>query len=185
MGMRKKQTRQIVAMIVVFTSMLVFSPTLLRAQAGANPEVSRLLSEAAQEAAVLSKDADDMEALTRTDASWESHAVMLDAVKNHVNDLARMVSRLESARALAAPWQQEAVDRTVPLLKRLAANTTAAINHLRQNQIRPTTTDYTQYLQQNRETAHQLADMISSFVQYGQAQAKLEKLEQKLEVASR
>ena len=185
MGMWNKQTRQIAAMIIVLSSTVLVSPTLLRAQAGENPEVSSLLAQAAQEAAVLSKDADDTEALTRTDASWQSHAVMLDTVKSHVNDLGSIVSRLESARASAAPWQQEAIDRMVPLLKRLAANTTAAINHLRQNQIRPTTPDYTQYLRQNDETAHQLADMVSSFVQYGRAQAQLEKLEQKLEVASR
>jgi hypothetical protein len=73
----------------------------------------------------------------------------------------------------------------MPLLKDLAANTTAAINHLRQNQIRPATGSYTEYLIKNTETSHELSNMISSFVQYGEASAKLEKLEQKLEIASK
>jgi hypothetical protein len=42
-----------------------------------------------------------------------------------------------------------------------------------------------EYLKENAETAHELANMISEFVEYGQARQKLQNLEQKLEVASR
>ena len=73
----------------------------------------------------------------------------------------------------------------LPVLKELATNTTAAINHLNENKLRPTTGSYPQYLRENAEAAHNLADMISSFVKYGDSRAKVEKLEQKLEIASR
>ena len=73
----------------------------------------------------------------------------------------------------------------LPELKELAKNTTAAIQHLNENKVRPTTGNYTEYLKQNAETAHQLSSMISSFVKYGQTRAKLERLEQRLEVASK
>jgi hypothetical protein len=56
---------------------------------------------------------------------------------------------------------------------------------LNENKVRPTTGNYTEYLKQNAETAHQLSSMISSFVKYGQTRAKLERLEQRLEVASK
>jgi len=84
-----------------------------------------------------------------------------------------------------SPWQQVAIDRMIPLLKELASNTTAAINHLSENKLRPTSGQYTEYLRANADTAHQLSDMISSVVPYGQTQAKLDKLEQKLEVAAK
>jgi hypothetical protein len=73
----------------------------------------------------------------------------------------------------------------MPLLKELAANTTAAINHLNENRIRPTTGNYPEYLKENAETARQLSDMISSYVRYGETREKLEKLEHRLEVASK
>ena len=73
----------------------------------------------------------------------------------------------------------------MPLMKELASNTTAAINHLKEQPTRPTTGEYAEYLKQNSETARQLSDMISSCVKYGQTRAKLEKLEQKLEIGSR
>lgn len=164
--------------------LLLFSVALI-AQSGENPEVTRLLAEARDKAAVLSKDADEMEALTRTNASWETHADMLETIKQHVNDLGRLTDRLAAERSSAAPWQQQAIDRMLPILRELASNTTAAINHLNQNKTRPTSASYTEYLKENAEAAHQLSEMVSSFVQYGEASAKLEKLEQKLEVASR
>jgi hypothetical protein len=126
-----------------------------------------------------------MEALIRTDASWQTHAAMLESVKEHVNQLGRIAKQLEEKRDSASPWQQQAIDRMLPVLRELATNTTAAINHLNENKLRPTTGEYPQYLKENAETAHDLSDMISSFVKYGDARAKMEKLEQKLEIASR
>lgn len=149
-----------------------------------NAEVSRLLSDAREKAAVLSRDADEMEALTRSEVSWQSHAAMLDTMKEDVNELAKSVEKLNAARDSASSWQRQAIDRMMPLMKELASNTTAAINHLRDLQTRPVSAEYANYLKENSETARQLSDMISSFVQYGQIRAKLEKLEQKLEIGN-
>jgi hypothetical protein len=150
-----------------------------------NAEVTRLLADVRDKAAVLSKDADEMESLTRSDVSWQSHAVMLETIKEHINNLGRTTEKLNAERDSASDWQKQAIDRAMPLLKDLAANTTAAINHLSQNQLRPTSGSYTEYLKENAETAHELSDMISSFVRYGDTRAKLDRLEQRLEIARR
>lgn len=107
-----------------------------------------------------------MEALTRSDVSWQSHASMLDTMKEDVNDMGKIVAKLEASRDSASQWQQQAIDRMIPALKELASNTTAAINHLNQERTRPTSGKYADYLRQNSETARELSDMISSFVQY-------------------
>jgi hypothetical protein len=171
---------------VLLTSMLFLLSALAPAQNNEeNAEVSRLLSDAREKAAVLSRDADEMEALTRSDVSWQSHAAMLDTMKEDVNDLAKSVEKLNAARDSASSWQRQAIDRMMPLMKELASNTTAAINHLKEQPTRPTSGSYTEYLKQNSETARQLSDMILSFVQFGQTRAKFEKLEQKLEIDNR
>jgi hypothetical protein len=171
------------AALLTLTFLLV--ATLLPAQNAENPEVATLLQQARDQAAALSRDADELESLTRTNVSWQSHAAKLEDMKAHVNAMGQLVPKLVASRDSASPWQQQAVDRMVPLLKELAANTTAAIQHVNQNQERPTSGNYTEYLKENTETAHQLSDMISSFVRYGQTRAKLENLEQKLEIASK
>jgi hypothetical protein len=73
----------------------------------------------------------------------------------------------------------------VPLLKEIASNTTAAIEHLNQNHVRPVSEDYQNYLLENADTAHELADMISSFEQYDRTRTKLEKLQDKIEVTGK
>jgi hypothetical protein len=171
------------AALLILTLLLV--ATLLPAQNAENPEVAALLQQARDQAAASSRDADELEALTRNNVSWQSHATKLEDMKDHVNAMGRLVSKLVASRDSASPWQQQAVDRMVPLLEELAANTTAAIQHVSQNQERPTSGNYTEYLKENTETAHELSDMISSFVRYGQTRAKLENLEQKLEIASK
>jgi hypothetical protein len=180
-------TRRLAAGASITLILIVFS-SLAFARAASNDEngeVIRLLADAREKAAVLSEDADEMEALTRSEVSWQSHAAMLETIKEHVNDLGRTMEKLNEKRDGASEWQRQAIDRAMPLMKELAANTTAAINHLRENKLRPTSGSYTDYLKQNAETAHELADMISSFVRYGDTRAKLDKLEHKLEIASR
>lgn len=105
--------------------------------------------------------------------------------QRYVNDLGQLFEKMEAVRDSASPWQQQAIDRMIPLMKDLASNTTAAINHLNENKLRPTGGNYPEYLKENAETAHELSNMISSFVQYGQTRAKLEKLEQRLEIAQK
>jgi hypothetical protein len=176
--------------ISVFASMLLLLMVLLARASNIvdqdeNPQVTRSLAGARQKAAVVSQDADELEALTRTDATWHAHAAKLEEMKQHINDMARSVEHLQAARDSASAWQRQAIDRMMPLMRELAFSTTAAINHLNQQQSRPTTPSYTEYLKENAATAHELANMISEFVEYGQASQKLQNLEQKLEVASK
>jgi hypothetical protein len=171
--------------LLVPTLFLISALSWPQRQNDENPEVSLLLEDARAKAAVLSRDADEMEALTRSAVSWQTHASMLDTMKEDVNELARDVERLTAARDKASPWQQQAIDRMLPMMRELAANTTAAINHLKEQPSRPTSPSYVEYLRQNAETSRELSDMISSFVQYGQTRAKLQRLEQRLELASK
>jgi signal transduction histidine kinase len=176
--------------ISVFASMLLLLMVLLARASNTfdqdeNPQVTRSLADARQKAAVVSQDADELEALTRTEATWHAHAAKLEEMKQHINDMARSVEQLQAARDSASAWQRQAIDRMMPLMRELASSTTAAINHLNQQQSRPTTPSYTEYLKENAATAHELANMISEFVEYGQARQKLQNLEQKLEVASK
>ena len=107
-------------------------------------QLTQVLGEARDEAAELARDADEMESLIRTDVSWQTHAVTLDRIKDHVNNMARIVAKLTETRTSGSELQEQAVDRILPLLKDVAVNTTAAINYLNQNKSRPLTDPYNQ-----------------------------------------
>lgn len=170
--------------VLLFGSTTLLPPTLWPvARNPPNADVAAQLDAANTEAAELARDADEMTSLLHSDVSWESHAAMLGRIKDHVNNMGRIAAKLQEEREEASPWQQQAIDRMVPMLKEIAANTTAAIEHLNQNHERPTTPDYVEYLQQNADTSHELADMISAVNQYGRERTKLERLQDKIEVS--
>jgi hypothetical protein len=146
-------------------------------------QLTQVLGQARDEAAELARDADEMESLIRNDVSWQTHAEMLDRVKAHVNNMARIIANLSDTRSSGSDLQEQAVDRILPLLKELTANTTAAINYLNQNKSRPKTEPYTQYLHDNAETAHQLSSTISSLWEYEKSMTKMAKLKNKLELS--
>ena len=141
-----------------------------------NADVQDLLYQAREQAVGLDRDAEEMETFVRSDLDWQTHAAYLEGVKEHINHLAAIIEKLQAERDKASPWQQQAIDRVIPLLHELATNTTNAINHLNQNQVRPVSGDYPTWLRENAETAHELATMISDTIQYGQTRSRLHKL---------
>ena len=157
----------------------------LDAQAGPpedNKEVSQLLEDIKGQAADLQRDSDELESFTRSDMSWQSHAEELDRIKERINAIGKTISKLHNLRSSASPWQREAIDRIIPVAKKLASNTTAAIEHLNKNPLRINEPQYQQYLKSNAEAASNLATLVKDFVEYGKTRTTLEAYERKLEV---
>jgi hypothetical protein len=171
--------------ILAFTSALLPPALWSITRKPPNAEVAAELDAAKTEAAELARDADDMTELIRSDVNWQSHAEALNRFKEHVNNMGKIAAKLQQERDEASPWQQQAIDRMIPMLKEIAANTTAAINHLNANHSRPVSGNYKNYLEQNASTSHELANMISSFEQYDRTRTKLEQLEDRLGLPSR
>jgi hypothetical protein len=147
-----------------------------------NKEVSQLLEDIKGQAADLQRDSDELESFTRSDMSWQSHAEELDRIKERINAIGKTISKLQSLRSGASPWQREAIDRIMPVAKKLASNTTAAIEHLNKNPLRINEPQYQQYLKSNAEAASNLAALVKDFVEYGKTRTTLEAYERKLEV---
>ena len=60
-------------------------------------QVSKLLSEAKTMAFQLKEDAATMESFTRSNVTWQSHAVAITQVKEHINAMERQVAALIGA----------------------------------------------------------------------------------------
>ena len=109
---------RLVAWLLV--ALLSFSlPPRIFALRPESDQLTQLLGEARMEAGQLAKDADETESLVRNDISWQTHAGMLDGVKEHVNNMARIVDKLTAARSSGSELQEQAVDRILPLLKEI------------------------------------------------------------------
>jgi hypothetical protein len=145
-------------------------------------EVSAIFEDVKTEAIQLRHDADEMKSYTHSTLSWQTHVTRVEEMKRHVNNAGKLLSELDSARASASPWQEQAVDRITPLLKELASNVTATIEHLNQNPKRLQTAPYVDYVAANYDVASNLAELISDYVEYGRSKARSGELAERLEV---
>ena len=168
----------VAALVAIFT---LLSSVTAYATKAENPQLTQLLADANDEAFELARDATDTQMLIRTDENWVDHALMLDKMKGHVDNLALIIEKLSKAQKSGSDLQEQAVEQMLPLVKRLSANTTAAINYLKQSKTRPISDTYTRYLEKNAETAHQLSSIISSLIDYETSMTEIEKLRSKLE----
>jgi hypothetical protein len=149
-----------------------------------NQQVSKLLSETKTLAFQLKEDAGTMESFTRKNVSFESQAVAINQIKEHVNALRKEEAKLKEAKGGAAPWQKAAIDRITPFLDELEGYTSAIIDHLNGTP-KHTFAEYKDYLEANADYAADLAAMIGDFVDYGKTKERLQQLESKLEVPTR
>jgi hypothetical protein len=81
--------------VALFGSTTLLPPALWSvARNPPNAEVAAQLDAANTEAAELARDTDEMTSLLHNDVSWESHAVMLSRIKDHVNNMGRIAAKL-------------------------------------------------------------------------------------------
>jgi Na+-transporting methylmalonyl-CoA/oxaloacetate decarboxylase gamma subunit len=181
--MRPKIIRQCFGIVALLAAMLLMGRLNVQATPEEdNKEVSRLLEDIKNQAADLKRDSDELESFTRSDVSWESHAVELDQIKDRINTIGKTISRLRALENSASPWQREAIERIIPVAEKLASNTTAAIEHLRKDPQKIHESQYQKYVKSNAEAASQLAALIKDFVEYGKTRTTLEAYERRLEV---
>jgi trans-aconitate methyltransferase len=151
----------------------------------ASPEVNQLLADVKTEAVGLEQDCGEIAAWTgTTGVSWQSHAINLNLIREHINQAGRLLKQLQEARVTASSWQQQAIDGIYPLLKQLADNTEAMIQHLNENQSKTHLTPYTDYAKSGYELARDLAALVSDYVDYGNLEVDFHRLQEKLESRS-
>jgi hypothetical protein len=156
---------------------ITVSPVLWAGRASNDSaEITALLADAKSEAAQLIKDTADMESFTRSNISWQSYAIAINRVKDHVNELGGLSGKLNNARSGGSPWQQDAIDRINPLLKELATNVEATINQLSKHQSLVHSSHYKTYVQATHKQATNVASLISDYVEYGKNKDKMEAL---------
>ena len=175
-----------VAFVVVAFALAVRggSPQDAAAAQTSQKEVSQLLEQTKAAAAQLERDALVLESFTRGHLSWQSHAGQLTRIKENINSMGEDAKRLQDLRPAAAPWQQQAIDRIIPLTKEIASLTESAIGHLSADPNRLHTPEYAEYLRENAELATGLSALISDSVKYDRAKAKLVELEKSLGLAA-
>jgi hypothetical protein len=179
--MRIARAQNILPAAGVLIALLIFQlPLAAYVTRPESQPLTQLLLDAINEAIELASDAQETQTLIFNDTNWVTHALMLSRIKGHVDNMALIIDKLSKTQKDGSELQEQAVQRMLPLVKELSANTTAAINYLNQNKARPISDSYKLYLDKNAETARQLSSMISALIEYQKSMAEIEKLRSKL-----
>jgi hypothetical protein len=145
-------------------------------------EVSGLLADARTEAMRLKQDAEELNGFVQSRTRWEIHAAKLNEIKEHVNELDELVTKMNSAEVAASPWQQQSIRGVTPLLVELSAAVTSTIKHLSDGKDRLLNPPYPAYAMARADYAADLAQLVSDYIACGDARRKSEDLAQKLEL---
>ena len=144
-------------------------------------EASGLIEQIQSHAGQVSRNADRLQSFTRANGiSWESHAVELTQVRDHVNAIGKLHCQLQVNRHVALPWQQRAIDYMTPKLVNLANLTEAAIQVLAENRSTLLATNYTRQTAEMYELADEINDSLGAFLESAEMRQKLERSEQNL-----
>jgi hypothetical protein len=178
-----------VAALLLSASILAGSPVTPPSQVAVEAsewdfrgEAANLLREMQALSGKLDTDADQLASFSRSNLSWESHAQQLSAVRENINTIGERLARLQEIRHVTSPWQQQAIDRVVPVAAGVASHTQAAIEHLNDNRSYLFAPAYNDHLNAIADGAERMKASLDTFLDYGSTQQKLERLQQKLEV---
>jgi len=145
---------------------------------------STLLAEIQGEAAELTPHAETLQTYSRAPGhSWQSHAVDLQGVKDHINAIGERIAELQRIRDYASPWQQQAITEVTSHAAKVAVSTQAAIVHLRENQDRLFIQEYRNHLKTIGDRSRDMKQTVDKFLDYEETQLKLQRLQSELEIA--
>jgi hypothetical protein len=142
--------------------------------------VSQVLSAAKDLAAELKSDLETMDFFAGSQSAWESHASIVNIYNDHVNAIRGQVAKLDSARNIASPVQKTTIDRIVPLMQEMAADTEALIKQINQNPKGLNGGEFRDYIKANADLAAELSTLIAGFVAYATTQQQLDRLKRQL-----
>ncbi len=168
------------ALLAAGVAMTSFS--LKAGDAADSEQVSKLLSQAKTSANQIREDASTMESYSRWRTDWRNHTDTVNEMREHINVVGNLVTKLDAARAGASPWQMTAIDRIKPLLREIASNTERLITALNKDPRRLNMAEYKDYIEANSDEAAQLSELIADFVNYGNSKSRMDHLANKLEI---
>ena len=179
-------TSAILMMGFLFLSFGLITPRAWAvANTGHNANVERLLDRANYQAQRLNRDTNQMTALINSDVGWQPRVSDLARVKVRVNDLDKVINKLESPRVDASPWQKASIDHVVPLLNYVSVNTTDEINYLKSHYVILDSPQYNKLAFQSADMAQELSGRISDIVRYENDKSQLARLSHTLTLPAR
>lgn len=161
----------------ILATALAMAAALPAAAAEVSPlagEMTNQMQAAKRTSLELSTTADTLHAVTRSGKlSWQSHSRYLDAVKENVNELGKMLVTLEDLKQHGTASQQVAIESIRPRLVQTANALTNAIELLNDRQHNIYFSEYRDAVQTVSEQVNSLHETLEAVLKYEAAKDRL------------
>jgi hypothetical protein len=146
-------------------------------------QAKEILKELQLSAATVAGQTDEL-SLSIRDGNWspETQAYRLETVKEEVNQMGREMSKLEQERGTLRLWEQQAIDRSLPLLQEIAANTESAITYFNANKSHLWAETYRGYVEDVRQDSEQISKTVKGYLKYAKLEDQKQRLQENLEM---
>ncbi len=172
-------------LVFLAVAVLSLAPAIASARSvGDSEEVSGFLAETKTEALQLQKSTEEMNSFEHSRINWQTEAAKIAEIKRHFNKLGELVIKMNKAEA-PSPLQQQAFREVTPMVEELASYITMTIYHLGENPDRLIFTSFPEYVAANAGLASDIVQLLSDYVEYGQAKHDVEELSFELGLPNR
>jgi len=148
---------------------------------GTAPQVSKIddmLSQFESQAVEARREAETLESGTRNSLSWQSHAHYLGTMKEQVNQMGKMLAKLEASKSQATQFQEKAIEAARPHLEDMARRVENAINWLNADRWSISRAEYKDNLQGLWLSSDRLYTDVDTITDYHEARMRLNELTQ-------
>ena len=141
-------------------------------------KVDDLLAQFESRSIETRRDAARLESKTRGGLSWESHAHALNLMKDHVNDMGKMLADMEALKPQATLLQERAIASARPHLQEMANGVESAIAALNRTPRNLNSPKYRATLHGIWTSADRLYRTIDTIIDYHEARSRMSGLMQ-------
>jgi len=148
---------------------------------GTVPQVSKIddmLAQFENQAVEARREAETLESGTRNSLSWQSHAHYLGTMKEQVNEMGKMLAKLEASKSQATHFQEKAIEAARPHLEDMARRLGNSINWLNEDRRSVTREDYKDNLHGLWVSSERLYTNVDTITDYHEARMRLNDLTQ-------
>ncbi len=140
-------------------------------------KIDEMLAAFESKAIETRRDASILESKRRNhQLSWQTHADKLSTMKEHINEMGKMLVELESMKPKATLFQEKAIDAARPHLEDMAQRVEKGINWINEDRRSIAKAEYRDNLHGIWSSADELYRHVDTIIDYHEARMRLQEL---------
>ena len=139
-------------------------------------KIDDMLAQFESKAIDTRRDAAMLESKRRKQLAWQTHADKLGVMKQHINEMGKMLTELEGMKSKATLFQEKAIEAARPHLEDMARRVEKSINWLNEDRRSISKAEYKDNLHGVWSSADQLYKNVDAIIDYHEARMRLHEL---------